>query len=130
MIRWTGAETGGRLLVFDLFLPPGAHVPAPHVHPAQEEVFTVLAGRMRSRIGRQTLLAGPRDRVTVPPDTVHWFGNTGTEAAHARVEVSPAQWQMVWARGSWGARSGSRRSCCVPESPQLHVRTVACCGEC
>lgn len=65
-------------------------MPARHVHPAQEEVFTVLAGRMRFRIGRRTLLAGPGDRVAVPPETVHWFGNTGPESAHARVEVSPA----------------------------------------
>lgn len=90
VIRRTGAETGGRLLVFDLHLPPGVHVPASHVHPAQEEVFTVLAGRMRFRIGRRTLLAGPGDRVAVPPETVHWFANPGPETAHARVEVSPA----------------------------------------
>ncbi|MBO0706281.1 MAG: hypothetical protein J2P39_13235, partial [Candidatus Dormibacteraeota bacterium] len=42
VIRRSGAETGGALLAFDLFLPPGAHVPAGHVHPEQEERFTVL----------------------------------------------------------------------------------------
>jgi quercetin dioxygenase-like cupin family protein len=90
VIRRTGAETGGRLLVFDLFLPPGGHVPATHVHPVQEERFTVLAGRMRFRIGRRTILADPGVTVTVPQRTVHWFGNAGPGTAHARVEVRPA----------------------------------------
>ena len=47
VIRESGVQTGGRLLSFDLFLPPGGHVPARHVHPIQEEQFTVVAGRMR-----------------------------------------------------------------------------------
>ena len=44
VIRKSGAQTGGRVLAFDLFLPPGGHVPAGHVHPVQEERFTVVAG--------------------------------------------------------------------------------------
>lgn len=93
VIRASGAQTGGRLLSFDLFLPPGAHVPARHVHPVQEECFTVVAGRMRFRLGRfghHTILAHPGDTVRVPPGTAHWFGNAGTGVAHARVEARPA----------------------------------------
>jgi quercetin dioxygenase-like cupin family protein len=90
VIRESGAQTGGQLLSFDLFLPPGAHVPARHVHPVQEERFTVMAGRMRFRLGRGTLLAGPGETIRVPPGTAHWFGNAGEEVAHARVEVRPA----------------------------------------
>jgi quercetin dioxygenase-like cupin family protein len=93
VIRESGAQTGGRLLAFDLFLPPGAHVPARHVHPVQEEQFTVVAGQMRFRLGRfgrRTILAQPGDMVRVPPGTAHWFGNAGAGVAHARVEVRPA----------------------------------------
>jgi quercetin dioxygenase-like cupin family protein len=92
VILESGAQTGGELLVFDLFLPPGGHVPAGHVHPVQEERFTVLAGRMRFRLGRRTILAGPGETVRVPPRTSHWFGNAGPpgEVAHARVQVRPA----------------------------------------
>jgi quercetin dioxygenase-like cupin family protein len=93
VIRESAAQTGGRLLSFDLFLPPGAHVPARHVHPVQEERFTVVAGRMRFRLGRfgrRTILAHPGDTVLVPAGTAHWFGNAGAEVAHARVEVRPA----------------------------------------
>lgn len=93
VIRESGAETGGALLSFDLFLPPGAHVPARHVHPVQEERFTVVAGRMRFRLGRfgrRTILARPGDTVRVPAGTAHWFGNAGAGVAHARVEARPA----------------------------------------
>jgi quercetin dioxygenase-like cupin family protein len=90
VIRTGGAETGGRLLAFDLYLPPGAHVPARHVHPVQTERFTVTAGRMRFRLGRRTLLAGPGQTVFVPPGVPHWFGNAGPATAQARVEVRPA----------------------------------------
>ena len=44
LIHTSGAETDGKLLVFDLFLPPGKHVPSRHTHPIQEERFTILAG--------------------------------------------------------------------------------------
>lgn len=92
VIRVSGTQTGGRLLSFDLFLPPGAHVPARHAHPIQEEQFTVIAGQMRFRLGRlrRSILANPGDVVRVPPGTAHWFGNAGAGSAHARVEARPA----------------------------------------
>ena len=90
VIRKSGAQTGGRLLCFDLFLPPGGHVPAGHVHPVQVEQFTVVAGRMRFRVGGRTILASPGETVRVPPGTPHWFGNAGTDVALTRVEVRPA----------------------------------------
>jgi quercetin dioxygenase-like cupin family protein len=90
VIRESGAQTGGRLLSFDLYLPPRGHVPAGHVHPEQEERFTVVAGRMRFRLGGRTVVAGTGETVVVPPGTAHWFGNPGPEVSHARVEVRPA----------------------------------------
>lgn len=90
VIRASGRETDGRLFAFELFLPPGGHVPARHVHPIQEERFTVVAGLMRFRLGRRTIIAHPGETVTVPPGTAHWFGNAGAGDAHASVEVRPA----------------------------------------
>lgn len=90
IIRQSGAQTGGRLLVFDHFLPPGGHVPAGHVHPVQEERFTVIEGRMRFRLGGQSILAGPGETVVIPPGAAHWFGNPGPGVSHALVEVRPA----------------------------------------
>jgi quercetin dioxygenase-like cupin family protein len=90
VIRLSGSQTGGQLLVFDLFLPPGGHVPAQHVHPVQEERFTVLEGRMRFRLSGRTVLSAPGESVVIPPGVPHWFGNAGSDVSHARVEVRPA----------------------------------------
>jgi quercetin dioxygenase-like cupin family protein len=90
VIRASGAQTGGQLLSFDLYLPPDGHVPARHVHPLQQEQFTVVAGVIRFRLGRRALLAHPGETVVVPAGTAHWFGNASAEVAHARVDVRPA----------------------------------------
>jgi mannose-6-phosphate isomerase-like protein (cupin superfamily) len=90
VIRKTGPETGGTLLLFDLFLPPGGHVPATHVHPEQEERFTVVSGSMRFHLGGRDLLVGPGETVVITAGRAHWFGNAGPEVSHAEVEVRPA----------------------------------------
>ena len=90
VIRKTGADTGGTMLAFDLYLPPGGHVPAGHVHPEQEERFTVVSGRMRFRLGRRTIMAGAGESVVIDAGRPHWFGNPGPEVSHAQVEVRPA----------------------------------------
>lgn len=90
VVRESGRDTDGRLFAFDLYLPEGAHVPAGHTHPGQEERFTVVAGRMRFRLGRRAILAGPGDSVVIASGTPHWFGNAGPDVAQARVEVRPA----------------------------------------
>jgi quercetin dioxygenase-like cupin family protein len=86
----TGASTGGRLLAFELFLSPRGHVPASHVHPLQEERFTVVGGRLRFRKGLRSIVAGPGETVAVPPGTVHRFANAGEGVARVQVEVRPA----------------------------------------
>jgi len=90
VIHTSGTETDGKLLVFDLFLPPGKHVPSWHTHPIQEERFTILAGTMRFRLGWHRILVIPSDTIVIPPGVAHWFGNAGSELVHARVEVRPA----------------------------------------
>jgi quercetin dioxygenase-like cupin family protein len=116
VIRVSGAQTGGELLIFDLYLPPGAHVPARHVHPVQEERFTVVAGQMRfrvGRLGRRAILAHPGETIRVPAGTAHWFGNAGASVAHARVEVRPAlrmeeMFETTEAIGHAGPAPGAR----------------------
>src|SRR5690349_16088708 len=90
VIHTSGAETDGKLLIFDLFLPPGKQVPSRHTHPIQEERFTILAGTMRFRLGWRSFLATPGDTLVIPAGVAHWFGNAGPGVVHARVEVRPA----------------------------------------
>ncbi|HEX2128561.1 MAG TPA: cupin domain-containing protein [Solirubrobacterales bacterium] len=86
----TAADTNGEYLEIELQLAPDGKVPGMHVHPAQEERFEVLEGRMRFRMGLRTIEAGPGDVVTVPAGKAHKFTNAGDETAVARVTVTPA----------------------------------------
>ncbi|HEY1626469.1 MAG TPA: cupin domain-containing protein [Streptosporangiaceae bacterium] len=89
-IRRTAADTGGSVLEWELVLAPGGRVPSSHAHPEQEESFTVLAGRMRFRVGMRRVIANPGDTVRIPPGTVHHFANAGNLPARVRVRTSPA----------------------------------------
>jgi quercetin dioxygenase-like cupin family protein len=89
-IRRTSADTGGAVLEWELLLAPGGRVPSSHAHPEQEEVFTVLAGRMRFRVGVRRVIANPGDTVRIPPGTVHHFANAGSRPARVAVRTSPA----------------------------------------
>jgi quercetin dioxygenase-like cupin family protein len=86
----TAAQTAGQALEWELVLAPGGRVPSTHAHPEQEEVFTVLAGRMRFRVGGRRVMAGPGDTVRIPPGIVHHFANAGGEPARVAVQTKPA----------------------------------------
>jgi quercetin dioxygenase-like cupin family protein len=89
-IRVSAAESGGELLAWELWLAPGGRVPSGHVHPGQEERFTVVQGRLRFRIGRRSRVVGPGQTVTVPPGASHHFANAGATEAFVLVETRPA----------------------------------------
>ncbi len=90
VIRRTAAQTDGAVLDWELTLAPGGKVPSSHAHPGQEEVFTVLEGTMRFRVGWRRLIAAGGDVVRVPPGTVHHFANAGREPARLAVQSRPA----------------------------------------
>lgn len=77
-------------LSWELYLAPGGRVPSSHVHPGQAEVFRVVSGRVRFRLGARRIVAGPGDTVRVPAHTVHHFANASPEEAHISVETEPA----------------------------------------
>ena len=51
VFRKTAADTGGELLLFDLFLKPHGFVPTVHIHLRQEERVEVVSGSVRYRLG-------------------------------------------------------------------------------
>ena len=61
-VKVSGRDTGGRLCVIDTVrVAPGGPPPPVHVHAGQDEVFHVLGGRFRFRIGDELIEAGPGD---------------------------------------------------------------------
>lgn len=60
-------------------LPPGAAT-EPHYHPRTEEIYYILTGRGRMRIGEEEREVGPGDGVAIPPGVPHRIVNLSTEA--------------------------------------------------
>jgi mannose-6-phosphate isomerase-like protein (cupin superfamily) len=87
-VRYT-FEPDGEDLFVDTFLEPGGALP-PHLHPKQEERWSVVEGRARIRVGGEKREVGPEaGEIVVAPGTTHGIESVGTEA-HLRCHVSPA----------------------------------------
>jgi mannose-6-phosphate isomerase-like protein (cupin superfamily) len=57
-------------------LPPGASTTR-HYHPRAEEIFYLLEGTGRMRIGEEQRDVGPGDAIAIPPGVIHTITNTG-----------------------------------------------------
>jgi quercetin dioxygenase-like cupin family protein len=78
-VKVSGRDTGGRLCVIDTVrIAPGG--PPVHVHAAQDEVFQVLDGRFRFRIGAELIEAGPGDVLFGPRGVPHAFASLSPTA--------------------------------------------------
>jgi quercetin dioxygenase-like cupin family protein len=89
VVRMGTEESGGELLVADAYVRPGGAVTGEHVHPAIEEYFTVIRGRVGFRLDGRETVARPGERLHVPAGTAHDWWNAGEEEALITVEISP-----------------------------------------
>lgn len=89
VIRVGTEESGGGLLVADLYVRPGGAVAGEHVHPIIEETFTAVRGRVGFRVDGRESVAEPGQRLHVPPGTAHDWWNAGEDEAHVIVEIRP-----------------------------------------
>ena len=79
---------GTEVLHVETWVDPGGGV-TPHVHPAMEERFDVLAGQPRFLSGRKWTSASPGDTVVVAPRTRHAYRNETGETVHMVCHVRP-----------------------------------------
>lgn len=85
--RTTGSD-GEQVLLVEMWVDPGGGT-TPHVHPAMEERFKVLAGRPSFLAGRRWQTASPGETVIVPAGARHAYRNRGDEVAHVLCEARP-----------------------------------------
>jgi mannose-6-phosphate isomerase-like protein (cupin superfamily) len=57
-------------------LPAGAST-AHHYHPKTEEIYYILSGEARMRIGQEIAAVRPGDAIAIPPGLPHQITNTG-----------------------------------------------------
>ena len=90
MWRRVARDTNGELVGFDLFVDPGGHPAAAHVHPNQQERFGVLAGSIKLRVDGEETTLGVGEWAEVPVGQPHTWWNDSPEDAHVLIEVAPA----------------------------------------
>jgi len=79
---------GTEVLHVETWVDPGGGV-TPHLHPAIEERFEVLAGHPSFLAGRKWTTASPGDVVVVPPKVRHAYRNESHEPVHMVCHVRP-----------------------------------------
>jgi quercetin dioxygenase-like cupin family protein len=80
----------GENLIVDTWLEPGGVLP-PHLHPHQEEYWSIVEGEVEVVVGKDKRVLGPSDgEVPVMPGTKHGLTNKTGETVHARCRVVPA----------------------------------------
>jgi mannose-6-phosphate isomerase-like protein (cupin superfamily) len=86
----TAADTNGELTRFETILEPAAFVASAHVHPHQSERFTVIAGTLSVKQGRETVELRAGESIVIEPGTPHRFRNASDEVVRFLCEVRPA----------------------------------------
>jgi mannose-6-phosphate isomerase-like protein (cupin superfamily) len=61
----------------------------PRRHPASDELYIILEGRARVRVGSQEREFGPQEAVLAPPGVEHFVANPGPGRLTALVLVAP-----------------------------------------
>jgi len=85
-----GEDTDGTLVQFEMIIPAGARVPAPHYHVAVDETIYVLEGNLTQRVGDQIIELKPGDTCFIKRGIIHGFDNKQDHSARALVTLSPA----------------------------------------
>ena len=91
VFRETASSAGGAAIVLDWFVPPGGRLVAlPHVHPRHVEVFEIVSGRARYRVGRHLHERSAPYTYGVPPGALHVHAaNAGDTELNVRQVVRP-----------------------------------------
>jgi quercetin dioxygenase-like cupin family protein len=110
-------QPDGENLIVDAWLEPGGVLP-PHLHPRQEENWSVVEGEVRFQLGNDKRVLTPEDgEVLVPRGTKHGLASSSDREAHLRCRVVPARdLQAFLEESAEAAREGLIRRGGIPKS--------------
>jgi len=86
----TGKDTAGGLDMYEVTIPPGAGVPAPHYHAHVDEAIYVVEGTMEYTVDGRPKEVGAGGRAFCPRRGVHHFRNSGSRVTRAIFAMTPA----------------------------------------
>jgi mannose-6-phosphate isomerase-like protein (cupin superfamily) len=122
VVRVGTEDSEGQLLEVDTYVRPGGAVTGEHIHPAIEESFTVVRGRVGFRLNGRESTAELDRPLRVPAVTAHDWWNAGEEEAHIIVEIRPGERFEKMARNLFGlAQDGKTNSKGMPNIFQAAI---------
>lgn len=86
----TAAESDGALHEMRATYAAGSPLPPAHLHPHQDETFTVLEGELEFLIDGEETVVGAGEEIGVPRGSVHQVRNAGAVPAVALWQTRPA----------------------------------------
>jgi quercetin dioxygenase-like cupin family protein len=122
VVRVGTEDSGGELLEVDTYVSPGGAVTGEHIHPAIEESFTVVRGRVDFRLNGRESIAELDRPLHVPAGVAHDWWNAGEEEAHIIVEIRPGERFEKMVRNLFGlAQDGKTNSKGMPNLLQAAI---------
>jgi len=85
------ADTNGSVSMFELTVPPGERVPAPHYHENFDETIYGLEGTMTFTVGDMPIDVTPGGTLFIPRGAAHGFDNLKQQTAKVLAVVTPAR---------------------------------------
>jgi mannose-6-phosphate isomerase-like protein (cupin superfamily) len=82
-------QTGSSISIFEEVTAPGFGPPL-HNHHNQLEIFHIIRGKHKFRLGEEEIEAGPGDCVLVPAGVAHTFKNIDSEDGLIHFELLPS----------------------------------------
>jgi quercetin dioxygenase-like cupin family protein len=82
-------QTNNNISIFEEVTAPGFGPPL-HSHLAQLEIFHIIRGRHKFRLGDQEIEAGPGDCVFIPAGVPHTFKNIDSKDGLIHFELLPS----------------------------------------
>ena len=88
-IKLTGKDTNGQMALIEQNNDPGVGMPE-HVHENEDEVFQVLSGKVKVKVGDQTTTLDAGDIIFCPRRIPHSWKVIGDEKAKCMLSIFPA----------------------------------------
>ncbi|HEY8601622.1 MAG TPA: cupin domain-containing protein [Thermomicrobiales bacterium] len=119
VFRQTGADTAGELLEVEATYPSQTTFPPIHVHPEQDEHFTIISGSLTAIIGGVERTYNAGDSFDVPRGVAHTMANRGMTAANFLWETRPALQTAEFHAAIYGLEAAGGRGNILQLAPIL-----------
>ncbi|RCH53827.1 cupin domain-containing protein [Mucilaginibacter hurinus] len=98
----TNSDTCGQLLEIETTYSASSTEPPAHVHPYQDEYFTVLDGELRVKLGGELIALRAGDALYIPANQPHAMWNDSAEKTVVNWQVRPAMTTEYLFETTWG----------------------------